>query len=106
MTVCVCVFYVSLVCVCVCVDVGVGIYNVHTKCMHTHTTAGITPMLQIVQAILKDPADTTSVSLLFANQTEGDILVREELEAMAEKNDQFSLWYTLDRAPEGTVCNV
>ena len=90
-------------CVCVCVDVGVGIYNVHIKCMHTHTTAGITPMLQIVQAILKDPADTTSVSLLFANQTEGDILVRE---AMAEKKDQFSLWYTLDRAPEGTVCNV
>jgi cytochrome-b5 reductase len=61
---------------------------------------GITPMLQIVKAILKDPSDTTRVSLLFANQTEDDILVREELEEMAEKHDQFSLWYTLDRPPE------
>ena len=58
-------------------------------------------MLQIVQAILKDQEDTTCVSLLFANQTEADILVQEELEAMAEDNEQFSLWYTLDRPPEG-----
>ena len=58
-------------------------------------------MLQIVQAILKDQEDTTRVSLLFANQTEADILVQEELEAMAEDNEQFSLWYTLDRPPEG-----
>ena len=27
--------------------------------------------------------------------------MREELEAMAEGSDQFSLWYTLDRSPEG-----
>ena len=57
-------------------------------------------MLQIVQAILKDPLDTTHVSLLFANQSEEDILVRDELEKMAEeKNEQFSLWYTVDRPP-------
>lgn len=29
---------------------------------------GITPMLQIIMAILKDPEDHTRVSLLFANQ--------------------------------------
>ena len=74
--------------------------HTHTRA-HTHT--GITPMLQIVKAILKDPSDTTRVSLLFANQTEDDILVREELEEMAEKHDQFSLWYTLDRPPESEV---
>ena len=34
-------------------------------------------------------------------QTEQDILVREELEEMAEKSDNFSLWYTLDRPTEG-----
>ena len=55
-------------------------------------------MLQlIVQAILKDPADNygdkTRVYLLFANQTEDDILVREELEKMAETNDQFTSIY-------------
>ena len=70
---------------------------------HTHTHTGITPMLQIIKAILKDPSDTTRVSLLFANQSENDILVREELEEMAEKHDQFSLWYTLDRPPESEV---
>ena len=34
-------------------------------------------------------------------QTEQDILVREELEEMTEKSDNFSLWYTLDRPTEG-----
>ena len=58
-------------------------------------------MLQIIKAILKDPEDTTKVSLLFANQTEDDILVRSELEWLAKQNDNFSLWYTLDRALEG-----
>ncbi|KAG9352862.1 hypothetical protein JZ751_017438 [Albula glossodonta] len=39
---------------------------------------GITPMLQLVRAIMKDPNDKTTCSLLFANQ----------------------LWFTVDRAPE------
>mmetsp|Transcript_23033 Transcript_23033/g.63047 ORF Transcript_23033/g.63047 Transcript_23033/m.63047 type:complete len:274 (-) Transcript_23033:567-1388(-) len=46
---------------------------------------GITPMLQVVAAILKDDTDTTTVSLLYANQTEGDILVRDILENLAER---------------------
>lgn len=62
---------------------------------------GITPMLQIIRAILKDPQDNTQVSLLFANQTEDDILLREELEKEEQNNDQFKLWYTLDRSPPG-----
>ena len=33
---------------------------------------GITPMLQIIMAVLKDPQDKTKVSLLFANQVGGD----------------------------------
>ncbi|EDO39808.1 predicted protein [Nematostella vectensis] len=62
---------------------------------------GITPMLQIIKAVLKDSGDHTTVSLIFANQTERDILVREELEFLASQNsDQFKLWYTLDRPPE------
>lgn len=63
-------------------------------------------MLQIIKAILKDPEDTTKVSLLFANQTEDDILVRSELEWLAKQNDHFSLWYTLDRAPEGFQLHI
>ena len=62
---------------------------------------GITPMLQIIKAILKDKDDDTKMSLLFANQTEDDILLREELERVEKENsDRFSLWYTLDRPME------
>eukprot|EP00635_Sarcinochrysidales_sp_CCMP3193_P014431 CAMPEP_0118902616 /NCGR_PEP_ID=MMETSP1166-20130328/7822_1 /TAXON_ID=1104430 /ORGANISM="Chrysoreinhardia sp, Strain CCMP3193" /LENGTH=337 /DNA_ID=CAMNT_0006841827 /DNA_START=41 /DNA_END=1055 /DNA_ORIENTATION=+ len=63
---------------------------------------GITPMLQIISAILKDPEDSTKLSLLFANQTEADILVRDHLEALQKKHpDRFTtLWYTLDRPPK------
>ena len=59
-------------------------------------------MLQIIKAVLKDEDDHTKVSLLFANQTEDDILVRSELEWLAKQHHHnFKLWYTLDRPPEG-----
>jgi len=62
---------------------------------------GITPMLQVLQAILRDPADRTEVSLLFANQTVDDILLRDNLEALrAAHPQQFRrLHYTVDKAP-------
>nr|XP_006812541.1 PREDICTED: NADH-cytochrome b5 reductase 3-like [Saccoglossus kowalevskii] len=62
---------------------------------------GVTPMLQLVRAILKDPEDNTELYLIFANQTEKDILCRQELEDCERENrSQFKLWYTLDKAPE------
>ena len=60
---------------------------------------GITPMLQVLRAILKDPSDATEVWLIFANQTEEDILLRQELERISSK--KFHLHYTLDRPPKG-----
>lgn len=60
---------------------------------------GITPMLQIIRAILNDPRDKSEVWLLFANQTEEDIFLREELERLPK--DRFHLWFTVDRPPEG-----
>lgn len=63
---------------------------------------GITPMLQIVRHIFGDPADKTHCSLIFANQTEDDILLRDELEALAAKNPtRFKLFFTVDRPKEG-----
>lgn len=62
---------------------------------------GITPMLQIISAVIKDSEDKTNITLLFANQTEKDILVRPELEELAKECENFELWYTLDRPPEG-----
>ncbi|XP_044041954.1 NADH-cytochrome b5 reductase 3 [Siniperca chuatsi] len=62
---------------------------------------GITPMLQLITAMMKDPQDKTVCHLLFANQTEKDILLRPELEEIQVNNpDRFRLWFTLDKAPE------
>uniref|UniRef100_A0A8R1DHG7 NADH-cytochrome b5 reductase n=1 Tax=Caenorhabditis japonica TaxID=281687 RepID=A0A8R1DHG7_CAEJA len=61
---------------------------------------GITPMLQVIAAILRDAADATKIKLLFANQTEEDILCRKELDELAEQHpDRFRVWYTVDRPP-------
>jgi len=77
----------------------------HTKVNRVSMIAGgtgITPMLQLIRAVFRDPDDTTCLSLLFANQTEDDILLRTELEEVAEQHpDRFQLWYTLDRPTEG-----
>uniref|UniRef100_A0A183G7K0 cytochrome-b5 reductase n=1 Tax=Heligmosomoides polygyrus TaxID=6339 RepID=A0A183G7K0_HELPZ len=63
---------------------------------------GITPMLQVISAILKHPDDRTQISLLFANQSEEDILCRKELDDLASKHgDRFKVWYTVDRPPAG-----
>nr|BAN20783.1 NADH-cytochrome B5 reductase [Riptortus pedestris] len=62
---------------------------------------GITPMLQLIRHIVKDPSDKTEMTLLFANQTEKDILLRQELEEVAEKfPEKLKIWYTLDIAPK------
>lgn len=63
---------------------------------------GITPMLQLIRTITKDPTDETQTSLLFANQTEKDILLRHELDDLAKKHpNKLKLWYTLDSSSEG-----
>ncbi|OTF80666.1 NADH-cytochrome b5 reductase 2-like protein, partial [Euroglyphus maynei] len=63
---------------------------------------GITPMYQIIQHVFTDPKDKLQIWLLYANQTENDILLRKELEEMSQKHpDRFKLWYTLDRPSEG-----
>lgn len=61
---------------------------------------GITPMLQLVREIIKHPDDATVLSLLFANQTENDILLNKELHELAENNpNRFKIWFTLDTPP-------
>ncbi|CAH2092156.1 unnamed protein product [Euphydryas editha] len=68
---------------------------------------GIAPMLQLIRHICKDASDSTEMRLLFANQTEQDILLRDELEKyLREHPKQFKLWYTIDRANEGWKYSV
>eukprot|EP00611_Tribonema_gayanum_P025862 TRINITY_DN6004_c0_g2_i3.p2 TRINITY_DN6004_c0_g2~~TRINITY_DN6004_c0_g2_i3.p2 ORF type:complete len:863 (-),score=363.94 TRINITY_DN6004_c0_g2_i3:318-2906(-) len=59
---------------------------------------GITPMYQVARAVLSDPADDTRLWLLAANQTEDDILLRGELDALvAAHPGRLRVHYTVDR---------
>lgn len=62
---------------------------------------GITPLYQVIQHSLAMPEDKTKLSLLFANQTEGKILLRGCLDEYAEKHPRFDVNYTVDRAEPG-----
>uniref|UniRef100_A0A7N0UMI4 Nitrate reductase n=1 Tax=Kalanchoe fedtschenkoi TaxID=63787 RepID=A0A7N0UMI4_KALFE len=58
---------------------------------------GITPIYQIMQAIFKDPEDDTEMYVVYANRTEEDILLREELDAWAEKySSRLKVWYVIE----------
>ncbi len=58
---------------------------------------GITPMLQIIKAVLKNPEDKTQLSLIFANVNLDDILLKSELDELAEKYaSQFKVFYVLN----------
>ncbi|CAH2353296.1 NADH-cytochrome b5 reductase 1 [[Candida] railenensis] len=68
---------------------------------------GIAPMFQVITAILRNPADKTKISLLYANVSENDILLRAELEKLAKENsEQFSIHYILNDAPENWTGSV
>lgn len=48
-------------------------------------------MLQVASEIVSNPEDKTQVSLIFANQTEEDIILRDELDQMAAKHDNLQV---------------
>jgi cytochrome-b5 reductase len=61
---------------------------------------GVTPMYQVAAAILKDPQDTTRISLLFGNLTADDILIKQELDALAAAHPKrFNVYYVLNTPP-------
>lgn len=66
---------------------------------------GITPMLQIIRAIIRNRprnggSDTTEVDLVFANVNQEDILLREDLDALVKDDDGFRVHYVLNNPPE------
>jgi len=62
---------------------------------------GITPMYQLIRAICEDPSDNTQISLLYANNTENDILLRAELDTFARKcPEKFQVRYVLSHADD------
>ncbi|RFU77622.1 nadh cytb-reductase [Trichoderma arundinaceum] len=65
---------------------------------------GITPMYQIIRAICESDRDTTEISLIYANKTEKDILLRQELDTFARRYPNiFKVYYVLENhSPEWT----
>lgn len=57
---------------------------------------GITPMLQVIEAILRNPNDNTQVSLVYANVSPDDILLRQKLDILAASHPNFKIFYTVD----------
>lgn len=63
---------------------------------------GITPMLQITKAIMRNSDDKTMVDLIFANVTAEDILLRDDLDELAAQYpEKFKVHYVLNTPPEG-----
>ncbi len=56
--------------------------------------SGLTPMLQVAQEITRNPEDKTEVTLVYANVSEDDILLRRELDDMTRKHKNFKVcWH-------------
>lgn len=64
---------------------------------------GITPMLQIIEAIKRGRAsgDKTKVDLIFANVNPEDILLKEDIDALAKQDPDFKVYYVLNNPPAG-----
>ncbi|MBA0760396.1 hypothetical protein Gotri_023143, partial [Gossypium trilobum] len=52
----------------------------------------------VIQAILKDPEDKTEMYVVYANRTEDDILLKEELDGWAKKHDRLKVWYVVQES--------
>lgn len=83
-------------------------------CRHIGMIAGgtgITPMLQIIKAIIRNRPrnggnDTTQVDLIFANVNQDDILLQEELDQLVKEDDGFRVYYVLNNPPPGWTGGV
>jgi cytochrome-b5 reductase len=62
--------------------------------------SGITPLYQLVKHALNEPTNQTRFTLLYANVSEADILLRDELAALQRAHpDKFKIVHTLDKPP-------
>ncbi|EER34083.1 NADH-cytochrome b5 reductase precursor [Candida tropicalis MYA-3404] len=60
---------------------------------------GITPLYQLLHEITSNPADKTKVNLIYGNVSPSDILLKKEIDDIAEKHkDQVKVHYFVDKA--------
>eukprot|EP00030_Apusomonadida_sp_AF-17_P008944 a953_284.p1 GENE.a953_284~~a953_284.p1 ORF type:complete len:307 (-),score=133.86 a953_284:74-964(-) len=56
---------------------------------------GITPMYQVLQEITRNPEDKTQVTLIYANHTPNDIILKPELDAIAAAHPNVAIKYVV-----------
>lgn len=60
--------------------------------------SGITPIYQLTRAILRNPADKTKISLIYANNAEEDILLKKEFEELEKQHpERFQKVFTVSK---------
>ncbi|EXJ92406.1 hypothetical protein A1O3_00957 [Capronia epimyces CBS 606.96] len=60
--------------------------------------SGITPLYQLTRAILNNPDDKTKIALVYANNSEEDILLKNEFDELAQKYPgRFTRLYTVSK---------
>lgn len=63
--------------------------------------SGITPIFQVLCAVLADPSDTTNCIVLNGNRLEEDILCKEDLDELGiSRPDRCKIVYTLTKPQE------
>jgi cytochrome-b5 reductase len=66
--------------------------------------SGITPMLQVADEILENPLDTTNISMVFANVSENDVMLKDELDKrVAQYPDRIKIHYVVDRVEKNST---
>ena len=61
---------------------------------------GITPMYQVIRAIIDNPKDKTRISLVYANNSRRDILLNNELSEICRTFPNFHAYFTLLEVPK------
>ncbi|KAK6836757.1 hypothetical protein PG989_006810 [Apiospora arundinis] len=70
---------------------------------HAHITliaggAGITPMYQLIQGILRNPEDATKITLVFGVNSDADLLLKDEFDRFEKQYPgRFHATYTVSR---------
>lgn len=64
--------------------------------------SGITPIFQVLRAVMQDKDDATTCVVLDGNRLAEDILCKDDLDVFARENlDRLTLVYTLTQPPQG-----
>ena len=90
--------------------IGFGRFTLSGKSLPTLKTSlglccggtGIAPCYQVIQSALENEDDGTRLSLVFGNKTVDDILMKNDLDALAKNYpERLRVHYTVDEQPKG-----